>query len=195
MLVPLLPALRNASAGAALSVLALLGQAGDVLAGPNAYEVVREPTLMPGDPIPEPTGPVVLEVTGRIKAGENGTVRFDMATLERIGLVRFATTTAWTEEPVTFDGVLLSRMLEVVGADPNAASLVLTALNDYHASMPISDARQWPVILAIKENGDYMSMRRHGPIWVVYPQHAYPELNSRKYVSRWVWQLARITVE
>src|SRR5690606_21698673 len=49
MLLPLLPALRNASAGAALSVLALLGQAGDALADPNVYEVVREPTLMPGD--------------------------------------------------------------------------------------------------------------------------------------------------
>lgn len=195
MQMPYFAPLRKASGGAVLVALALLGQAGDGWANPTAYEIVREPTLMPGDSIPAPTGPVVLEVTGRIKAGTGGAVRFDMPTLERLGVVRFTTRTEWTESPITFDGILLSRLLDVVGADPEATSLVLTALNDYHASMPISDARQWPVILAIKEDGAYMSLRKHGPIWVVYPQHAYPELDSRKYLSRWVWQLAVITVE
>jgi len=40
-----------------------------------------------------------------------------------------------------------------------------------------------------------MSPREHGPMWVVYPQHAFPELGRRDFLSRWVWQLAQITVQ
>jgi hypothetical protein len=61
--------------------------------------------------------------------------------------------------------------------------------------MPISDAADYPVILAIKENGQYMSVRERGPLWVVYPQDAFPEVGRREFLSRWVWQLAEIAVE
>lgn len=196
MKVPFLVVLRKLSGGVAIfAVLALCDPTGGAIAASKVYEVVSEPTLVAGDPIPEPTGPVVLRVDGRITAGKDGVIDFDMPTLERLGVVRFTTATEWTEEPITFDGVLLSRLLEVVGADPDADKLVLRALNDYRAPMPIADAHRWPVILAIKENGAYMSRRKHGPLWVVYPQHAYPELATREYLSRWVWQLAGITIE
>lgn len=188
--------IRTISGGAAfLAVLALLGQTAPVSAQSVAYEIVRKQTLMPGDPIPKPAGPTVLRVTGRIAAGDKGGVAFDLPTLERLGVVRFTTSTNWTEAEVVFEGVLLSRILEVAGAKADATRLILTALNDYSIPIPISDARNWPVILAFKENGAYMSVRERGPLWVVYPQHAYPELGSREYLSRWVWQLAKITVE
>lgn len=190
------PAVRVFSGRAAfLAILTLLGQIGPVSAQSEVYEVVSEPTLNPGDPVPEPKGPTVLRVSGRIDAGKEGVVAFDMATLERLGVVRFTTSTNWTEGMTTFDGVLLSRVLEMVGAEADATRLILTALNDYSVPMPISDAYDWPVILAFKENGAYMSLRERGPLWVVYPRHVYPELGSREYMSRWVWQLAKITVE
>jgi hypothetical protein len=159
----------------------------------DVYEVVSQPSLKAGEPIPAPTGPVVLRVRGRIAGGQE--IAFDMATLERLGVVRFTTPTSWTDKPVTFDGVLLSKLLELVGADAGATTLTMVALNDYQAPVPIEDAHKWPVILATKENGAYMPVREHGPLWVVYPQHAYPELGGRDYVSRWVWQLASITVQ
>jgi hypothetical protein len=187
---------RITSGGVAcFAFLALHGQTDHAFAQSAAYEVVSEATLKPGDPIPEPTGPVVLRVTGRINAGDRDVIAFDRPTLERLGVIRFTTSTNWTEGEVIFDGVLLSRLLEVVGADADATTLILTALNDYSAPMPVSDAGDWPVILALKENGAYMSLRERGPLWVVYPQDAYPELRSREYLSRWVWQLATITVE
>jgi hypothetical protein len=190
------PAFRVISGRMAfLAILGLLGQIDPVSAQSSAYEVVSEPTLMPGDPIPEPDGPTVLRVAGRVDASEGGMVAFDLPTLERLGVVRFTTATNWTEGKIVFEGVLLSRLLDVVGAEADATRLILTALNDYSIPMPIADAREWPVILAFKENGAYMSLRERGPLWVVYPQHAYPELGSREYLSRWVWQLAKITVE
>src|SRR5687767_10682130 len=70
------------------------------------YETVTEATLKPGMAIPEPTGPVVLTVSGKIKSGKP--VRFDIATLESLGLIRFSTLTNWTTKPAVFEGVLLS---------------------------------------------------------------------------------------
>ena len=157
------------------------------------YQTVTEPALRQGMQVPEPTGPVVLTVNGKIKSAKP--VRFDLATLESLGLIRFTTPTSWTTEPATFEGVLLSALLDVVGADPSAKSLILTALNDYESPAPIADGRKWPVMLALKRDGEYMSRRDRGPIWMIYPQHAYPEVGQREYLSRWVWQLKAITVE
>ena len=157
------------------------------------YEVVTGARLKPGMVIPEPAGPVVLTVGGRIKSDKP--VRFDLATLESLGLIRFTTPTNWTLEPAEFEGVLLSALLDVVGADPDATSLKLTALNDFESPAPIADGRKWPVMLALKRDGEYMSRRDRGPIWMIYPQHAYPEVGQREYSSRWVWQLKAITVE
>jgi hypothetical protein len=157
------------------------------------YEAVTEATLKPGMAIPEPTGPVILTVSGRIKSGKP--VRFDLATLESLGLIRFTTMTSWTTEPAAFEGVLLSALLDVVGADPAATSLNLIALNDFENPAPIEDSRKWPVMLALKRDGEYMSRRDRGPIWIIYPQHVYPELGQREYFSRWVWQLKAIVVE
>jgi len=136
---------------------------------------------------------VVLRINGRIASP--GDVEFDMSTLERLGLIRFTTPTSWTPGPVTFEGVLLSRLLDFVGVKPDATTLMITAIDDYKAPVPVEDAHKWPVMLAIKENGAYMSVRDHGPLWVVYPQHAYPEVGERDFLSRWVWQVAQIAVE
>jgi hypothetical protein len=166
-------------------------------AAEGAYSDVTAPSLNVGDEIPAPTEPVVLTVRGNIGARQNGepVIEFDMPTLERLGVVRFTTQTDWTDAPVTFDGVLLSKLLDVVKADPDAEKLTMTALNDYRMDVPAADARTWPVMLALKADGQRMSVRDRGPIWVVYPQHAYPELNNREYLSRWVWQLASIEVQ
>src|SRR3954454_16035195 len=118
------------------------------------YQTVTEPSLKPGMAIPAPTGPVVLTVSGRIRDGKE--ISFDMPTLERLGVIRYTTLTSWTKEPATFDGILLSSLLDLAGADDRAGTMVMTALNDFQSSVPIADARTWPVMIAIKENGQYL---------------------------------------
>ena len=57
-------------------------------------------------PSPPPTEPVVLTVRGRLGLAQaEAGVTFDMPTLERLGLIRFTTPTAWTDGLVTFEGV------------------------------------------------------------------------------------------
>ncbi len=189
--------LNVVAAAVALYALAGMPGADAGTAYQDAYQVSAAATLKPGDPLPKPEGDVVLTVDGRVDAVPNAAegIVFDMKTLERIGLVRFTTRTEWTDGPVEFEGVLLKDLLAVLRPDKGAKTLVLKALNDYVSSMPISDADDYPVMVAVKENGEYMSVRERGPLWIVYPQDAYPEVGRREFLSRWVWQLAEITVE
>jgi hypothetical protein len=179
------------AAAAACAVLSF----SPAIADTAAYEVVSQPTWQPGMAIPAPKGPIVLRISGKIAAASNGEVAFDLAGLESLGLIRYTTPTNWTESPTTFEGVLLSKVLEAIGADPSATTLTMVALNDYKAPVPLEDAHKWPVMLALKENGKYMTARDHGPIWVVYPQHTDADLGNYEMSARWVWQLGAIDVQ
>jgi hypothetical protein len=64
----------------------------------TVYDVVSPGSLSPGSPIPPPTAPVVLTVRGRLGLAQvDAGVTLDIPTLERIGLIRFTTPTAWTQ--------------------------------------------------------------------------------------------------
>jgi len=166
-----------------------------VHAASTVYDVVSPGTLSPGSPVPPPTEPVVLTVRGRFGlAHAEAGVTFDIPTLEHLGLIRFTTPTAWTDGLVTFEGVLLSRLLEVLAVPGDVTELAMTALNDYQVAIPAADVRTWPVIIALKRDGQYMSVRNKGPLWVVYPRHAFPELEQAKHNSKWIWQLKEIVI-
>src|SRR5712691_1727920 len=166
-----------------------------VHAASTVYDVVSPGTLSPGIPVPPPTDPVVLTVRGRFGlAHAEAGVTFDIPTLEHLGLIRFTTPTAWTDGLVTFEGVLLSRLLEVLAVPGDVTELAMTALNDYQVAIPAADVRTWPVIIALKRDGQYMSVWNKGPLWVVYPRHAFPELEQAKHNSKWIWQLKEIVI-
>ena len=100
--------------------------------------------------------------------------------------------TPWTDGKTTFDGLLFDAVLDAVGA--HGKTLRVTALNDYSAEIPASDATDFATMLAIRMNGEPMSVRDKGPIFMVYPFDTNPELYNEKYFSRSVWQIKSIEV-
>lgn len=145
------------------------------------------------DEIPVPTGDIILTVSGSIEnmnAGE--TAQFDREMLENIGLVDVITATPWHDGRVTFSGVPLGDLLQLVGAQ--GESITAVALNDYEVEIPASDAVDTGVILAIKMNGENMSVREKGPVFVIYPYDSSDEMNSQTYFSRSAWQVARLVI-
>ena len=92
----------------------------------------------------------------------------------------------------TFEGVSLGVLLEHVGAD--GAELNAVALNDYAVSIPTADAVEGGPIIAYSQNGEEMSVRNKGPLWIVYPYDGNEEYKSEEYYSRSIWQLDRIEV-
>lgn len=74
-------------------------------------------------------------------------------------------------------------------------TLIMRAINDFSVEIPASDAFDYNVILALFSNGEQMSVRDKGPIWLIYPMDDHEELRDDRYNSRIIWQLRSIVVE
>ena len=145
------------------------------------------------DDLPAPTGPVVLTISGAIgNTNASGVAEFDQAMLDRLVQHSVTSETPWYDGAQTFDGVLISAVLNAVGATGSA--LTVAALNGYSAEIPVSDAQDHPVILASRVNGDLLSVRDKGPLFVIYPFDSSPELFNEVYFGRSVWQVTSLTV-
>jgi hypothetical protein len=141
-----------------------------------------------------PSGKPILTLSGKIDVtNKDGTAQFDLAMLEAIGLVTVETTTPWFKGSAKFEGVLLSKLLAMVGATGDRISA--TALNDYSAEIPMADVRDYGVILALKRDGAYMPVSDKGPLFIIYPFDRLPELKNQKFYSRSVWQIKSIEVK
>jgi hypothetical protein len=140
-----------------------------------------------------PTERPILTISGKISVtNKDNTAQFDRQMLESMGLVTVETTTPWHEGKVAFEGVPLDKLMKQVGA--SGQRVVVVALNDYTTEIPIDDFAKFNVILAIKRNGEYMSVRDKGPLFVIYPYDSNPDLKSQTYYARSAWQVAKIDV-
>lgn len=140
-----------------------------------------------------PTGDVILTVSGAIHATNVGdTAQFDLASLVALDRTEVVTSTIWTKGTRTFEGVSLARLMEVLGVEEG--TLLATAINDYTVQVPVSDAVEGGPIIAYHLDGEPMSLRDKGPLWIIYPFDTNPDYSSEVIYSRSIWQLNRIEV-
>ncbi|KKB81281.1 hypothetical protein VW35_01145 [Devosia soli] len=129
----------------------------------------------------------VLEVSGQLKASRT----FTLADLQALGATRLVTSTAWTDGTPEFEGVLARTVIDTLGPIGSDRVTAL-ALNDYRTDIPLSDFHEFDVIFAWSMNGQMLTRRDKGPLWIVYPRDAVPQLREERYENRWVWQLNRL---
>jgi|EndMetStandDraft_7_1072992.scaffolds.fasta_scaffold00940_7 hypothetical protein len=145
------------------------------------------------DQLPSPSGEVVLEVTGLISnTNDAKAADFDLAMLTGMDNRVTKTSAPWYDGTHEFAGPLGSTLLDTVGA--SGTMLRVTALNDYVTEIPVSDFRDYRVVLATSIDGKLLSVRDKGPIFVIYPFDEHPELNNETYYGRSAWQVKSIEV-
>lgn len=143
--------------------------------------------------LPAPEGDVVLTITGRISETNSAdAAQFDLSMLRALGPVEVATTTIWTDGPQVFEGVPLTRLVEEVGAE--GTLIAASALNDYTVEIPLSDVIPGGPILAFAQNGEALSVRDKGPLWVIYPYDDKAEYQSEVIYARSIWQVRRMEI-
>lgn len=141
--------------------------------------------------LPAPTGDVLLTLSGALThETADGVVTLDRALLEVMETVEFTTSTIWMEGDVTFTGVPLRDVLDYAGAQGQEISAV--ALNDYKIEIPVSEIEEDTPIIAYLMNGEPMSRRNKGPLWIVYNYDSDAKYRSEVIYSRSIWQLDRI---
>ncbi|WP_108395980.1 oxidoreductase [Devosia submarina] len=144
--------------------------------------------------LPAPSSTPILVVSGEIGVTNvDGTAQFDRAMLEQMMDSSFETKTPWHDGPSLFEGISMTTLMDAVGATGDM--LTVTALNDYVTDIPVSDFEQFGTLLALKRNGEFMSVRDKGPLFIIYPFDNSEELRSQTYFGRSAWQVAKIAVK
>lgn len=158
---------------------------------PTLFTLVITTSLALAEPLPRPVGDVILAVSGTItQTNAADAAVFDLAMLRDLDATTIETTTIWTEGVQTFQGVSLHVLLARLGID--AGTLRATAIDDYTVEIPVSDAVPGGPIIAYGLNGNTMSIRDKGPLWIVYPYDAKADYRSEVVYSRSIWQLDRL---
>lgn len=138
-----------------------------------------------------PTGEVMLTVSGNVETTNvDGTAQLDLDMLEAMDTTTIETSTIWTEGMQTFEGVSLAALVEALGI--TGETLRATAINDYEIEIPMTDAVEGGPIVAYRQNGDTMSLRDKGPLWIIYPYDADADYQTEVIYSRSIWQMDRI---
>ena len=127
------------------------------------------------------------------KAPPQLVAEFDLASLKKLPQQSFTTHTPWFKDPMTFTGPLMRDVL--ASAKLKGTGLSAVALDEYKAKLPFSDAEKFDVILAHSINGEPMSAKNKGPLFIVYPYDSKKELQTVLYYQRSVWQLKALIVE
>ena len=143
--------------------------------------------------LPLPQDPVILKVSGNIRCtnAPDG-AQFDRAMLAALEAQTIDTETPWTDGVNRFEGPAIRALLDLVGA--KGSQIRVSALNDYAVDIPISDFDTYGAILAMKMNDEILRIRTRGPLWLIYPWDARPELRSDLYYGRAVWHASQIIV-
>ncbi|KKB80393.1 hypothetical protein VW35_08435 [Devosia soli] len=140
-----------------------------------------------------PKGAEILEVNGSITSSNaDGKAIFDLEMLDALPQRVTKATTPWYTGEHEFSGVIISDLLNYLGA--SGENVTFTALNDYASEIPMSELENLPVILATRVDGEELSVRDKGPLFVIYPFDLDSTLYNEVIFGRSVWQVASVTV-
>ncbi|CAB3706486.1 molybdopterin-dependent oxidoreductase [Paraburkholderia rhynchosiae] len=136
-----------------------------------------------------------LEVTGKIGKSTDAahrSYRFDEAQLLALPAHSITTATTWTPRS-TFTGPLLADILKTVGAQ--GTQVEIHTLDDYTYTVPVSDCDRYGVVVAYSMNGRRLKISDFGPLFLIYPRDAFPELAGASGDSKFVWQIKALIIK
>ncbi len=137
---------------------------------------------------------VVLLISGNHgHENQSEPLELKLTTIEELPSETFTTTTPWTEGDVTWEGVRISTLMEYLKTD--SMEFKASALDGYEIMFKGVDIEKYPVIIAYKRDGEYMSVRELGPFWIMFPFDDYKkEFSFAEHRALAVWQLNQIEI-
>ncbi len=146
------------------------------------------------DELEYPQEDIILTISGAVQNhNAKGLVYLDRPMIEDIGLSELTTHTVYSSKAHNWHGVLMRDLLSYVGA--KGKTIEVHALDGYRTEIPVRDFYDYDVLLATRQDGQDLSIRRRGPIRIIYPIDHDESLLDPKYTSRFVWQIEKIIVK
>lgn len=171
----------------AISASFMVFAAGIAYANDEAVETKNE------DAIAE-DAPVLLEVM-RMQDGEaTETVSFTKNELEALEQAEIVTHNEFVDGEKTFNGPHVETVIAALDLE-DAELARFYAIDDYSVEITLEEINKYHPILAMQMDGEELTKRDFGPIWVMYPLDEFEELQDAVYNSRLIWQAVRIEIE
>ncbi|WP_116475633.1 molybdopterin-binding protein [Zobellella maritima] len=141
--------------------------------------------------------PVVLSISGPIiEHGQHlDRVDYTLRQLQAFPQDNITTSHVWTRQPHTYTGPALQQLLAPLFAHTTIKTLTLGGLNGYSIAVDWSKVVPYDPILAWQDNGQAMSRRNKGPLWLMLPFDQVPVLQQAEFTHLMVWQLRHIKVQ
>lgn len=119
-------------------------------------------------------------------------ISLDEAALAALPQTEFKTATPWTTGTHSYRGPTLASVLSSQGIQ--ASLLEVSALNGYQQQLDLALFEQVPLTLVRYEDDKPLTRRNKGPLWLLMPFSAHPDLDVPVIHSCMVWQVIRIEV-
>ena len=126
----------------------------------------------------------------RVHAGSSAR-EYTLADIESLGLKQMKTSTFWKEDDGVYQGVLLRDLLQDAGIQ-GSKTISITALDGYTTRIPREDWETWPILLATRREGEPMSIRKKGPLRILYPKDLGGPVAKVEMRIRWIWAIKEI---
>ncbi|WP_120501146.1 molybdopterin-dependent oxidoreductase [Roseovarius sp. EL26] len=150
--------------------------------------------LSPASSLSQETEEILLTIQIQTDGNsKNRTIDFTRADLMDFPDTTVTTTTIWTDGEQTFTGVQIQALLQHLNIQ--SAQLELVAENEYSIEVPAADFYEDTAVLAYARNGEVMTLRENGPLWLVYDYDSDAKYRTEFYYLRSIWQLTKIMVK
>jgi hypothetical protein len=129
----------------------------------------------------------VLAVAGLADGAE---LQLSLDDLRQMGSIDLQTGTPWSEGVSTFTGVTGRRFVEALKA--TGTEVAADAINNYHIAIPFDVFASDELLIAFARDGQPMSVREKGPLWIIFPYDSDPLYHSDTYKAYSIWSLTRL---
>lgn len=120
-------------------------------------------------------------------------ITLDEAALAALPQVEFETATPWTLGTHRYRGPTLKSVLAVQQVD-SASAIDVAALNGYQQRVDLSLFAKVPLTLVRYQDDKPLTRRNKGPLWLLVPLSAHPDMDVSAIHNNMVWQVIRIEV-
>ncbi|WP_411800854.1 putative pterin-binding protein [Aeromonas caviae] len=120
-------------------------------------------------------------------------ITLDEAALAALPQVEFETATPWTLGTHRYRGPTLKSVLAAQQVD-SASTIDVAALNGYQQRVDLSLFAKVPLTLVRYQDDKPLTRRNKGPLWLLVPLSAHPDMDVSAIHNNMVWQVIRIEV-
>ncbi len=120
-------------------------------------------------------------------------ITLDEAALAALPQVEFETATPWTLGTHRYRGPTLKSVLATQQVD-SASAIDVAALNGYQQRVDLSLFAKVPLTLVRYQDDKPLTRRNKGPLWLLVPLSAHPDMDVSAIHNNMVWQVIRIEV-